>query len=143
MLGQIQCYQGGMRMPYLSTPSENDNTLEQIILVQQNRHHVYCCSSQLKEPKEICDCNEVVWDSLSQAVVHNPGDPCPTTTTYVPLTTSYHYDNSSSDVRAIITTKGEIKEEEICPTIRYCLYYGYFCNVDHFVHRFRNIFDTI
>ena len=113
MLGQIQCYQMGIRMPYLDAPSENDKTLKQTILVRQNRHQVYCCSSQLIEPKERCGCNDSVWDPFSQGEVHNPGDTCPTTThaPTVPLTTTYHHDHTSLIAKAIVPTKCEILEE--------------------------------
>ena len=82
MLGQIQCYQGGNENAlFKMNPLKTITLWNRPYWYRQNRHHVYCCSSQLIEPKERCDCNDTVWDSLSQAVVHNPGDPCPTTTT--------------------------------------------------------------
>lgn len=112
--GQIQCYQGGMRMPHLSAPSYQYNTLEQTILVQQNHHLVFCCSSQLREPKERCDCNDFVWHPLSKGKELNPGNPCSITTrvSTALLSTSYHDDHFSPIEIAKIHEQARLEREQ-------------------------------
>ena len=114
MLGQIQCFQKGVRLPHLSAPSEKDKTLEQIILVEQDRHHVFCCSSQLGEPKGRCDCHDYAWNPLSYGGVLNPGNLCPTTTheSTALVTTSYNHDQYSLIVIAIIHEQARLEREQ-------------------------------
>lgn len=75
--GQMKCFQGDMEMPPLSTPSENDDILQQTFLVKKNSYPVFCCSSFLLEPRERCRCNDYSWDSHSNDDSSDNLNPCP------------------------------------------------------------------
>lgn len=83
ILGQIQCYQDGIMMRSLSSPTETWRTLQQTLLVRQsNRRHrrVFCCSSTLVELEGRCECNDFVWDPVLNSE-SDMKDPCPTIST--------------------------------------------------------------
>ncbi|XP_041473800.1 uncharacterized protein LOC121422700 [Lytechinus variegatus] len=70
--GKIECYQGGERVPPLTSPNETESLLKQTVLIRKSEP-AFCCSCTLDEYKSRCECNDTV---LFQADGGRQ-DPCP------------------------------------------------------------------
>ncbi|XP_030838049.1 uncharacterized protein LOC115922718 [Strongylocentrotus purpuratus] len=73
MPGQIACYQNGIRLPPVTTPTEVGDILQQTIWVRYSQTS-YCCASLQDQPIDRCTCNDFVWDPLHNGTIII--DPC-------------------------------------------------------------------
>ena len=77
--GQIDCYQNGEKMPPLTEPIETLKHLKQNIYVNK-KHIVFCCTSTWEHTKDLCGCNDWLWDLANDKNLSSVIDPCGPTT---------------------------------------------------------------
>nr|XP_054753647.1 uncharacterized protein LOC129259378 [Lytechinus pictus] len=73
--GQIDCYQNGEKMPPLTSPLETFKHLKQTIIAKKTSP-VFCCTSSQRNVREMCECNDFVWDLADDKNLSSMMDPC-------------------------------------------------------------------
>ncbi|XP_030838485.1 uncharacterized protein LOC115922874 [Strongylocentrotus purpuratus] len=100
MSGQIACYQQGVRLPPVSTPTEVGDILQQTIWVRYSQTS-YCCASLQDQLTDRCACNDFIWDPLQNGTVIT--DPCSTPRQDSTSSQSPNEDNISFPTIAILS----------------------------------------
>nr|XP_054752881.1 uncharacterized protein LOC129258675 [Lytechinus pictus] len=97
--GEIKCYQGSKRLPPQSRLVKAGEMLEQTIWVSREST-VFCCSSILSEPKDMCDCRDFSWNPVQSDTI---SDPCSASTSVQSATTK-HEDKMTITENQLFTT---------------------------------------
>ena len=98
LAGGIYCYQDSKRLPPWSKLVQNGETLIQTIWARKE-YPVFCCSSILDRPKDVCECKDFVWDPMGNISQTNTIiDPCPATTPGPVATLSKYPEREVEDI---------------------------------------------
>nr|XP_054753642.1 uncharacterized protein LOC129259374 [Lytechinus pictus] len=73
--GQIDCYQNGEKMPPLTSPIETFKHLKQTIIAKKT-YPVFCCTSSQRNVRDVCECNDFIWDLANDTNLSSMVDPC-------------------------------------------------------------------